>query len=61
MEKFVMEYSWIAMLVIMIVEFLIGKAKIKPNSTIDVVITVVKFLFGLDKKEEIKLKPMDPK
>ncbi len=52
MEKFVAEYSWIALLVIMIVEFLIGASKLKSNSTIELVINVIKFVFGLNKEEE---------
>ena len=50
MEAILAKYSWIALLVVMVVEFLIGASKLKSNSTIELVINIIKFIFGLDKK-----------
>jgi len=52
MEKFLAEYSWIALLIVMIVEFLIGASKLKSNSSIELVVNIIKFVFGIGKKEE---------
>ena len=49
MEQFVEQYSYIAFLLVFVAEFLIGRAKIKSNSTIDLAIKVVRFVFRLDK------------
>ena len=49
MEDFVEKYSYIAFLLVFVAEFLIGKSKMKSNSTIDLAIKVVKFVFRLDK------------
>ena len=55
MENFIENYSWIALGLIMIVEFLIGSSKLKSNSTIELVMNIVKFIFGI-KDEPKKLK-----
>lgn len=47
MENFIAEYSWIAIGLIMVVEFLIGASKLKSNSTIELVLNIVKFIFGI--------------
>lgn len=52
--EFIEKYAWIAVGVVMILEYLIGVSKIKSNSTIELVINVLKFVFGMDKKEEEK-------
>lgn len=50
--EFVSEYKEYAFLLVFIVEYLIANTKaIKSNSTIDMVINIIKFIFGLDKKE----------
>lgn len=54
MEKFLTEWSWIAVGLIFLVEHLIGSSKLKSNSTIELVMNIVKFIFGLDKKKEIE-------
>ena len=54
MEKFLAEYSWAAVLAVLVVESLIAASKLKSNSTIELVMNIVKFIFGLDKKEESK-------
>lgn len=50
MENFIQENAVYAMLVVMIVEYLIGASKLKSNSTIEMVVSIIKFIFG--KKEE---------
>ncbi len=52
MENFVNEYAWIAMGIVMVLEYVIGASKLKSNSTIELVINILKFVFG--KKEEVK-------
>lgn len=52
METFMESYTWIALLVVMVVEFLIGNAKIKSNSTIELVMNIIKFIFGLNKESK---------
>lgn len=52
MEKFVSDYAWIALGVVMVLEYLIGISKLKSNSTIEMVINILKFVFG--SKEEKK-------
>jgi len=51
MEAFIEKYAYIAMAIIMVIEFLIGASKLKSNSTIELVINIIKFLFKLEKKE----------
>lgn len=55
MDKFINEYKWAALIVIMIVEFLIGASKLKSNSTIELGVNIIKFIFGLE-NEPKKLK-----
>lgn len=54
MDSFLEQYSYIAFLLVFVVEYLIGASKLKSNSTIDLALNIVKFIFGLDKKEEKK-------
>lgn len=54
MEKFIAEYAYIAMGLIMIVEYLIGASKLKSNSTIDLVVNIVKFIFGIKEKKSLE-------
>ena len=53
MESFVAEFGWIGLGVIMILEYLIGVSKLKSNSTVELVINILKFVFV--KKEEKKI------
>lgn len=46
MEK-IQEYAYIAVAIIMVVEYLIGVSKLKSNSTIEMAINIVKFIFGI--------------
>jgi hypothetical protein len=55
MENFLQEWTWLALGLVMIVEYLIGASKLKSNSTVELVLNIVKFIFGLDKDEEKKL------
>lgn len=53
MDKFVTEYQPYAFLLVFIVEYLLANTKaIKSNSTIDLAINIIKFVFGI--KEEDK-------
>ncbi len=54
MEKFIAEYSYIVVLIVMIVEYLIGASKLKSNSTIDVVLNVLKYVFKIKGSEDEK-------
>jgi len=49
MDAFVEQYSYIAFILVFVAEFLIGKSKMKSNSTIELAIKVVRFVFRLDK------------
>jgi len=51
MDKFVAEYGYIAFLLVFVVEFLIGKSKIKSSSTIELIINVLKFVFKIEDKK----------
>ena len=42
--SFIAEYEWVIVLVIMIVEYLVGIAKIKSNSIIELVLNVLKMI-----------------
>ena len=54
MEEFIAKYGAYALLIVMIVEYLIGASKLKSNSTIDIVISIIKFIFQIeDKKLEL--------
>jgi|TARA_R110000851_G_scaffold98750_2_gene213487 N-acetylmuramic acid 6-phosphate (MurNAc-6-P) etherase len=46
MEK-IQEYAYIVVALIMVVEYLIGVSKLKSNSTIEMVINILKFVFGI--------------
>ena len=50
MEEFFEKYSYIAFLVVFIAEYIIAHSPLESNSAIDIVLSVVKFIFGLDKK-----------
>ena len=52
MEAFIEGWSWLAFILIFIVEYLIGISKIKENSMIEIGIKIIKFIFRLEKKEE---------
>ena len=54
MEKFIAEYSYIVVLIVMIMEYLIGASKLKSNSTIDVVLNVLKYVFKIKDGEDEK-------
>ena len=49
MEAFLTQYAFIALAIVMLVEFLIGASKLKSNSTIELGLNIIKFIFGLDK------------
>ena len=49
MDAFIAAWSWLAILIIMVVEYLIGVSRLKSNSMIEMVINILKFIFG--KKE----------
>lgn len=53
MEKFIAEASWIIPLLLLVVEYLIGVSKLKSNSTLELVVNVLKgFVELISKKEE---------
>ena len=41
MEKFITNYSWIAGLSLLVLEYLIGKSKLKSNSTVEILENIV--------------------
>lgn len=49
MDVFIEAWSWLAILIIMVVEYLIGVSRLKSNSMIEMVVNILKFIFG--KKE----------
>lgn len=49
--EFIEKYTWIALMIIMIVEFLIGASKLKSNSTIELALNILKFIFVRKDKE----------
>ncbi len=49
MDAFIAAWSWLAILIIMVVEYLIGVSRLKSNSMIEMVVNILKFIFG--KKE----------
>lgn len=51
MEEFASKYGYIAFLLVFVFEYLVGASKIKSNSTIELVLNIVKYVFGLEKKE----------
>lgn len=55
MEEFIAKYGYIAAAIIMVVEFLIGNSKLKSNSTIDIAVNILKFVFRLKDKEDKRL------
>ena len=51
MEAVIAEYNWIGLLLIIIVEFLLANTKIiAANSTIDMILNMLKFVFKTEKK-----------
>lgn len=56
MSEFVLKYEYIALLAILVVEFLIGKGKFKSNSTIELILNIVKFIFVKEDKLELPKK-----
>lgn len=49
--ELVAEYNWVGVLVIVIVEFLLANTKvISANSTVDMVLNILKFIFVREKK-----------
>ena len=51
MEEFIANYAWIVMFIVFVFEYLVGISKLKSNSTIDLVISFFKKVFG--KKENL--------
>ncbi len=49
--EFLKEFEWAAVGVVMVVEYLISVSKLKSNSTIELALNVLKFVFGMDKKQ----------
>lgn len=49
MDAFIAAWSWLAILIIMVVEYLIGVSRLKSNSMIEMYVNILKFIFG--KKE----------
>ena len=45
MDKIISEYGYIAFLLVFVVEYLIGASKLKSNSTVELVINIIKFIF----------------
>lgn len=53
MEKIIADYQVWAVLLIFIVEYLIANTKvIKANSTVDMIINIIKFIFQIRDEEE---------
>ena len=50
MDVFIESWNWLAVGLIMIVEYLIGISRLESNSTIEMIINMVKFIFGIGKK-----------
>lgn len=50
MEQFIAENAYIAIIIVFILEQLIAASKLKSNSTTELVINVIKYIFGIDKK-----------
>jgi hypothetical protein len=52
--EFLKEYAWAAAGVVMVVEYLIAKSKLESNSIIEVSLSIIKMVFGLDKDKKLK-------
>ncbi len=48
--EFIEQYAWIAMGIIMVVEYLIGVSKLKSNSIIEAALKILKMIFIKDDK-----------
>ena len=49
MNELVAEYSYVAVILVFIAEQLIAASKLKSNSTTELVINVIKYIFGMKK------------
>jgi len=52
MEQIISDYGYIAFLIVFIVEYLIANSKLKANSTIDMIINIIKFIFQIKDEEK---------